>query len=118
MKKNYSKKPIALALGATFALAGMAAQASVFQVADLGAGYMVASAESHKGKEGKCGEGKCGEGKCGSAEKFKAMDKDGDGKLSQDEFMAGHKKGKEAKCGEGKCGGDKKGAEGKCGGKK
>ncbi len=46
-------KPLALALGAAFALTGAAAQASVFQTTDLGAGYMVASA----------GEGKCGEKK-------------------------------------------------------
>lgn len=118
MSKKFSKQPIAIALGAAFALSGAMAHASVFQATDLGAGYMVASAGDHKGKEGKCGEGKCGEGKCGGAEKFKAMDTDGDGKLSQEEFAAGHK-AKEAKCGadkkkamEGKCG------EGKCGSKK
>ena len=44
------------------------------------------------------------------------MDKDGDGKLSKEEFMAGHK-AVEGKCGEGKCGADKKKVEGKCGGK-
>src|SRR5690349_7395535 len=44
MSKSFSKKPLAVALGAAFAIAGGAAQASVFQTADLGAGYMVASA--------------------------------------------------------------------------
>ena len=127
MRITMKKKPLAIAMGAAFALTGMAAQASVFQTADLGAGYMVVSA-GEKGAEGKCGEGKCGEGKCGAkkADKktegkcgegkcgegmFKKMDSNGDGALSKDEFMAGHKKA-EGKCGEGKCG------EGKCGAKK
>ena len=109
MSKTFSKKPLALALGAAFALTGMGAQASVFHVADLGAGYMVADAKS----DAKMKEGKCGEGKCGAAA-FKTMDKNGDGMLSQEEFMAGHK-AKEGKCGEGKCGADKKKTEGKCG---
>lgn len=107
--KNFSKQPIALALGAAFALSAMGAQASVFQTADLGAGYMVA------GAEGKTGEHKCGEGKCGAA-KFDAMDTNKDGMLSKDEFAAGHKAKKaDGKCGEGKCGADKKKADGKCG---
>jgi uncharacterized low-complexity protein len=83
-----NKKPLAIVLGAAFALTGAAAQASVFQATDLGAGYMVASAGDDKSGEHKCGEGKCGDKK------------------------DGHKKEGEGKCGEGKCG------EGKCGGKK
>ncbi len=119
----FNKQPIAIAVGAAFALGGLSAQAaspdSVFQANDLPSGYMMLA-------EGKCGEGKCGaakaatdklatEAKCGEA-MFDKLDKDGDGKLSKEEFMAGHKahdaKAAEGKCGEGKCG------EGKCGGKK
>ena len=44
MSKKFSRQPIAVALGAAFALSGAMAQASVFQTTDLGAGYMVASA--------------------------------------------------------------------------
>ena len=98
---NHSRKPLVIALGAAFALTGAAAQASVFQTADLGAGYMVAAAGDQKGSEHKCGEGKCGE--------KEAEHKCGEGKC-------GEKKA-EAKCGEGKCGEGKCG-EGKCGEKK
>ena len=100
--KNFSKQPIALALGAAFALSAMGAQASVFQATDLGAGYMVASAD-----EGKTGEAKCGEGKCGADKKKadgKCGEKKAEGHCGAD---AKHKAG-EAKCGEGKCGADKK----------
>lgn len=46
---NHSRKPITLALGAAFALAGGAAQAdSLFAVTDLGSGYMVARADDAK----------------------------------------------------------------------
>lgn len=72
-----NKKPLAVVLGAAFALSGMAAQASVFQATDLSSGYMVASAGDDKSGEHKCGEGKCGEKK---------------------------KDAGEGKCGEGKCG--------------
>jgi len=119
MSKKFSKKPLALAVGAAFGLTGMAAQASLFQVADLGAGYMVAQATPAKPAEGKCGEGKCG------AECMKKM-KDS-GKSEKDAKAHCDKMAKEGKCGEGKCGGDKaadkakhegKCGEGKCGGKK
>ena len=59
------KKPLAIVLGAAFALTGMAAQASVFQATDLGAGYMVAAASDEKAGEAKCGEKKAGEASCG-----------------------------------------------------
>ena len=75
-----NKKPLAIVLGAAFALTGVAAQASVFQASDLGSGYMVAAAGDDKTGEHKCGEGKCGDKK-----------KEGEGK-----------------CGEGKCGEKKK----------
>jgi uncharacterized low-complexity protein len=94
----FSKKPIAMALGAAFALNGLAAQAAsqgaVFQAADLPYGYTQLA-------EGKCGEGKCGaekkagEGKCGAEKKA------GEGKCGAE------KKAGEGKCGEGKCGGTK-----------
>lgn len=76
------QKPLAIVLGAAFALGGAAVQASVFQATDLSSGYMIAAAsddkageqkcgekkteeKNDKAAEGKCGEGKCGEGKCG-----------------------------------------------------
>ncbi len=118
MSKHFSKKPLALAVSAAFAFGATAAQASVFQTTDLGAGYMVALAGDAKAGEAKCGEGKCGEAM------FKKIDANSDGNVSKDEFMA-HVKAHEGKCGEGKCG-DKKGnktgeakcGEGKCGDKK
>lgn len=116
MSKHFSKKPLALAIGAAFALGGSVAQASVFQASDLAAGYMVAAADAKA--DAKAGEKKCGEAKCGEAA-FKAMDTNGDGSISKDEFMAAHKGAAEGNCGadkkmkkEGKCG------EGKCGDKK
>ena len=101
-----------------------------------------AKAADAKAKEGSCGgdkakaEGKCGEGKCGiekvdtdkdgkvsraefdaahpdKADKFAAIDANGDGFIDKAEQEAHHAKAKagmEGKCGEGKCG------EGKCGG--
>ena len=85
--RNFSKQPLALALGTAFALAGAA---PVFAATDLATGYMVAALDD-KAAEHKCGEGKCGadkkaaEAKCGA-----------------------DKKAAEHKCGEGKCGADKK----------
>ena len=83
-----SKKPLAIVLGAAFALTGLAAQASVFQTTDLSSGYTVAAAGDDKAGDHKCGEKKGGEGKCGE---------------KKDDKKAG-----EGKCGEGKCG-EKKG---------
>jgi len=98
MSEKSFKKPLAIAMGATFAAALSAspvasADTNPFGMQNLSGGYMQLA-------EGKCGEGKCGgdkgkEGKCG-------------------EGKCGGDKGKEGKCGEGKCGGDK-GKEGKCG---
>jgi len=114
---NMTKKPLAVAIGAAFALTGFAAHASVFQATDLAAGYMVASAGDAKTGEAKCGEKK-GEAKCGEKKADgKCGEKKADGKC-------GEKKA-DGKCGEGKCG-EKKGAkkadgkcgEGKCGEKK
>jgi uncharacterized low-complexity protein len=126
MSKTFSKKPLALALGAAFTLTGFGAQASVFQASDLASGYMVAQATP--ATPAKPAEGKKGhEGKCGAA-CMKAMQEKGkneaDAKAECDK-MAKEGKCGEGKCGEGKCGGDKKDkakkegkcGEGKCGGK-
>ena len=95
MSKKSTIKPIAAALGTTFAVSLMAspianAAENPFAMNQLQNGYMVAE---HHG-EGKCGEGKCGEkeaeGKCG--------EKEGEGKCGEENKEA------EGKCGEGKCG--------------
>jgi uncharacterized low-complexity protein len=99
LMSNSSKlKPIAAALGTTFAVSlAMSPMANAaenpFSMSELSSGYMVADAHA---AEGKCGEGKCGEGK-----KAKAEGKCGEGKKAK----------AEGKCGEGKCGEGKK-AEG------
>lgn len=60
------RKPLAVALGAAFAIGGGAAQASsLFVASDLAAGYMLAS------NGDKAGEHACGEGKCGAEMKAK-----------------------------------------------
>ena len=111
MGKNYHLKPIAAALGATFAVTLAAsplanANENPFSATAFTSGYMVADSA-----EGKCGEGKCGEGKAmegeGKAmhEEGKAMEKEGkcgEGKAMEKEGKAMEKEGK---CGEGKCGG-------------
>ena len=108
MSNRTLKKPLSIAVGATFAAAMAAspvasADTNPFGMQSLDSGYLQVAAH-HEGKcgEGKCGEGKCGEGKCG-------------------EGKCGGEKGKEGKCGEGKCGegkcGEGKCGEGKCGGK-
>jgi uncharacterized low-complexity protein len=95
MAKKLKLKPLAAALGTTFAVTLAAspmanAAENPFSVTAFDTGYMVAG-----DAEGKCGGDKGTEGKCG-----------GD-------------KGTEGKDAEGKCGGDKgKDAEGKCGGDK
>jgi uncharacterized low-complexity protein len=89
-----NKKPLAVVLGAAFALTGAAAQASVFQATDLGSGYMVAAA----------GDDKAGEQKCGEKKGAEMGQKNG----ADNGEKKGHDKAAEGKCGEGKCG------EGKC----
>jgi uncharacterized low-complexity protein len=113
MSTKFSKKPLMLAVGAAFALSGTAASASLFQVSDLGAGYMVASAGDKGDKSAKAGEAKCGadclkkmsaEGKSEADAKAACDKAHAEGKCGGDK--AGDKK-KEGKCGEGKCGGKK-----------
>ena len=100
MSNQSLKKPIAIAVGATFAAAMTAApvasaDANPFGMQSLESGYI------------QLAEGKCGEGKCGG--KMKKEAKCGEGKCG------GKKMKKEGKCGEGKCGGKKMKKEGKCG---
>ncbi len=104
MSDKSFKKPLAIAMGATFAAALSAspvanADTNPFGMQNLSGGYV------------QLAEGKCGEGKCGGGMK----DKDKEGKCGEGKCGGGMKdKDKEGKCGEGKCGGDK-GKEGKCG---
>ncbi len=77
MSNKLCLKPIAAALGTTFAVSlamspVVNATENPFSMNELSSGYMVADGHSAEGKcgEGKCGdkkkeEGKCGEGKCG-----------------------------------------------------
>lgn len=107
-----TKKPIALAIGATLA-GGLLLSGSAFASTPLAQGYLLAAqgAAPDKAKEGKCGadkgktesadkakaegacgaghagaEGKCGEGKCGMAK----LDADKDGRISKAEFAVAH----------------------------
>jgi uncharacterized low-complexity protein len=117
MSKKFSKKPLALAMGAAFALTGMATQASVFQAADLASGYMVAQATpatpatpADKGGEAKCGAAclkeKMGKGGMKEADAKAACDKMAhEGKCGGDKPATDKKK--EGKCGEAKCGAKK-----------
>ena len=96
-KKNHLK-PIAAAIGTTFAVTLAAsplvnAADNPFTASGFTSGYMVV--DSH-------GEGKCGEGKAKDGEA-----KDGEGKAKDGEGKCGEGKAKEGegKCGEGKCGG-------------
>lgn len=59
------RKPLAVALGAAFAIGGAAQASSLFVASDLAAGYMVASIGD------KAGEHSCGEGGCGADMKAK-----------------------------------------------
>jgi uncharacterized low-complexity protein len=90
MSDKSFKKPLVIAMGATFAAALSAApvanaDTSPFGMKSLSDGYMQLA-------EGKCGEGKCGEGKA------KKEGKCGEGKCGEGKAK------KEGKCGEGKCG--------------
>ncbi len=111
MAKNMRLKPVAAALGTTFAVTLAAsplanAAENPFSVTSFDSGYMVAGDTEGKCGEGKCGgdkaegEGKCGEGKCGG-DKAEGEGKCGEGKCGGDKAEG------EGKCGEGKCGGDK-----------
>ena len=98
MSEKSFKKPLAIAMGATFAAALSAspvanADTNPFGMQNLSGGYMQLA-------EGKCGEGKCGENKS------KKEGKCGEGKCGED------KSKKEGKCGEGKCGEGKMKKEG------
>ena len=98
MSEKSFKKPLAIAMGATFAAALSAspvanADTNPFGMQDLSGGYMQLA-------EGKCGEGKCGEGKS------KKEGKSGEGKCGEG------KSKKEGKCGVGKSGEGKKKKEG------
>ncbi len=102
MRKKFSKKPLAIAIGSAVVtslsvLPAANAEQNPFTVNDLSSGYMqVSEGEATCGANMKKGEGSCGANK--------------DGKKMEGK-CAGEKKA-EGKCGEGKCG------EGKCGGKK
>ena len=106
---NMSKKPLAIVLGAAFALSGAATHASVFQTAALSSGYMVAG-DAAKAGEAKCGEKKAGEAKCGEKKAGEAKCGEKGSNCPKGakagECMCGAAKGKKAdgKCGEGKCG--------------
>ena len=107
MDKKIQLKPVAAAIGATFAVSLAAsplanAAENPFSAVELTTGYMVA--DSHA--EGKCGEGKCGEskgkeGKCGEGKCGESKGDDAKGA----EGKCGESKGSDAKAGEGKCGG-------------
>lgn len=95
MSDKTTMKSLNIALGAAFAasLAGAAVAAdNPFAQTELSGGYTLAAAA-----EGKCGarmkEGKCGAmmGKGGGYGPGK-FDTDGDGKVTQEEFNAGHAK--------------------------
>ena len=126
------KKPLAVAIGATF-LASMAlpavAGSNPFTANPLSSGYDLVSKAQ---EEGKCGEGKCGEGKkddknmeasTDNMKKCKAEGKCGEGKCGDknicdvekakpeaaqpksDAVKTPDKSADEGKCGEGMCGG-------------
>lgn len=93
---NRNNKSLVTALGAALALGGASAQAAtLFQVADLGAGYMVAQAGSEKPADAKTA------GAAKAAEAKPAATKAADAAKTADK--AGAKK-VEMACGEGKCG--------------
>jgi uncharacterized low-complexity protein len=122
MSKTFSKKPLAVALGTAFAIAGGAAQASVFQATDLGSGYMVAAADAKTADTSKAPEAKCGaacvdaktKGGMSAADAKAACDKmAAEGKCGDKKHDAGAAPGTakhaaEGKCGEGNCGEGKK----------
>ena len=85
---SQTRKPVALAIGATLA-GGLMLSGSAFGSTQLAQGYLLGAqdaASADKAKEGSCGSDKAGEGKCGVA----GMDSDKDGKVSRAEFTAMH----------------------------
>jgi len=123
MNRKVNLKPIAAALGTTFAVSLVASPIAIaggnpFNINDLSGGYMVADHDkAAEGGDKKAeGEGNCGEGKSGEEH---GKDESAEGKCG--EGKCGEKrKAHEGKCGEGKCGEgkEKKEGEGKCGEKK
>ena len=131
MSEKVTLKPLAIALGTTFASAlaigGANAAENPFGQAELASGYMVAENAATKTPM----EHLCGSMKAGTAPRcdMKTLDTDGDGKISKEEFNTRHEKTfaevdangdgmldatEHAKMLEGKCGG-KAITEGKCG---
>jgi len=106
MSNRKSLKPIAAALGTTFAVSLLSmpianAEENPFNATQLSnGGYMIAGDKA----EGKCGEGKCGEGK-----------KEAEGKCGEGKDEGEGKCGEGKDEGEGKCGEGKDEGEGKCG---
>ena len=106
MEKKTPTRPLAAAIGTTFAVTLAAtpiaqATGNPFAAVEYQGGYMVAADEA----EAKCGAS-MGEGKCGGAATDAKAQTDGKAKET------------DAKSGEGKCGGmggDAKAHEGKCG---
>lgn len=68
---------LGVALGGGLLLASQA-----FASQPLAQGYLVSAGHAAKAAEGKCGEGKCGE------ESFAQTDRNHDGKVSREEFVA------------------------------
>lgn len=131
-----SKKPVAIAIGTALA-GGLMLFGSSFAITPLSQGYLLGAQDAAKAADAKAKEGSCGgdkakaEGKCGiekvdtdkdgkvsraefdaahpdKADKFAAIDANGDGFIDKAEQEAHHAKAKagmEGKCGEGKCGG-------------
>lgn len=131
-----SKKPVAIAIGTALA-GGLMLSGSSFAITPLSQGYLLGAQDAAKAADAKAKEGSCGgdkakaEGKCGiekvdtdkdgkvsraefdaahpdKADKFAAIDANGDGFIDKAEQEAHHAKAKagmEGKCGEDKCGG-------------
>lgn len=109
MNKPPSRKPVALALGAAFALTGMGAQASVFQFSDLASGYMLAAADAAKAGDKKAEEARCGADCARNMKGTTEADAQAACAKAMAEGRCGSaKEKKEGKCGEGKCGSNKK----------
>ena len=106
MDKKIQLKPVAAALGATFAVTLAAspianAADNPFSAVEFQSGYMVADGHA----EGKCGEGKCGAEMHNADAKAKAAEAKAAGQeKAADAKKKASDKAKEMKCGEGKCG--------------